>query len=449
MTKTNPQKKDQVIVLENRGQLAAFIKSINNSCHLRFGEVGQNVTKDVLFATIVPGEKPHYNSLRIHPTTGNPIPGQRVYEKEPIQLPPPGSPPPSGVQQRAAKAAQSPAPKYYASAEEKQEDEYSSPLTSAAQNKLDLDIVRWQKERETEKSEQQTRKNHDDACIAMICEHIGPDMFLEIEISPLYVEWRKRGHDCINRSVFFLRMAKELLSSGNATEAVEAMTHLFSIKQSLENNNPSAFINQINEAFERTLPLIEDEQNPGMINAKQLKTILLISGFNKNLSANKQGIKDHLRDNPDDALTTPGKLVAAVIKAHMSDINEERVSDQGSALAAIAVTKTPAKKTAVKAWTPHKNKPDKSQIPGEVHCANCFALTKKYFYGHPPDECNRTAESEKARKEKNAKLYAKVAAVEAPTPSPASVPAPTIEELVKEGVRAFMAQAGWSQEEDA
>ena len=134
----------------------------------------------------------------------------------------------------------------------------------------------------------------------------------------------------------------------------------------------------------------------------------------------------------------------------MSDINDERVSEQGSALAAtVTPVKPHAKKTAIGVWTPLRNKPENSEILGAVHCANCFALTKKYFYSHPPDECNRTAESEKARKEKNTKLYAKVAAVEAPTPSTASAPAPTIEELVKEGVRAYMAQAGWSQEEDA
>ena len=439
-------KRDQVPILRSKGTLPAFEKGFKDHCLLRFGEVGQNIIKNKLFETIPVEEKPHYNSLRIHPTTGRPLEGQRLYQKEPTEPDPSLSQPSSAskVSFRAQKA------KSYASEEEKQIEEDSIPLTALSQAKLDRDTFNYDKRKDVAKAEQKIKKADDDACAAFMCDHISPEMFSEIEISILFSKWKELPHESADRAVLFMRLIKELLSSGNATDAVEAMSQLFSIKHSSDQVNPSSFLNALNEAFDATMPLIQDKDHPGMINGQQLKTILIITGLHKGFSANKAGIKDHLYDHKVDALKNPNELIDAVLKAHMSDINDERVSEQGSALAAsVTPAKPHAKKTAVKEWTYHKNKPDKSQIPGKVHCANCLALTKQYFYSHPPDECNRTAESEKARKEKNAKLHAKVAAVEDPTPSPASAPAPTMKELVQEGVRAYMAQAGWSLEEDA
>ena len=141
-------------------------------------------------------------------------------------------------------------------------------------------------------------------------EHIGPEMFQEMIISPLFATWRGLPIECKDRAVLLMRMLKDLFSSGHASDAVEAMSNLFSIKQSSEQLNPSAFINSLTEAFEATIPLIEDKNNRGMINVQQLKTILLIHGLGKFSSANKEGIKNHLRDNPVDALvkakTQPG-----------------------------------------------------------------------------------------------------------------------------------------------
>ena len=60
--------------------------------------------------------------------------------------------------------------------------------------------------------------------------------------------------------------------------------------------------------------------------------------------------------------------------------------------------------------------PDFSEIPGKIHCSNCKALCKRFYYSHSTEKCRRTAESEQARKQKEkAKLHAKVAAVEDPS----------------------------------
>ena len=246
-------------------------------------------------------------------------------------------------------------------------------------------------------------------------------MMREIEINPRFLEWRNLSFSSIDRSVLFTRMLKALFSSGNASDAVDAMMHLFGQKQDPNEHNPSAFINQVNEAYASIVPLIEDPENKGTIKALQLQTMVLIHGFNRSDPFIKDGIKAHLDAHPKDALSTPGDLIAAIMKAYTSDLNEERISEQSAAFAATttASPKLPAKK---KAWKWHADNKDHSAIPGEVHCPNCHKLTNKFFYTHHPDKCNRTAESEKAYQVRKAavKLHAKAAVVAAPAPSEAS-----------------------------
>ena len=270
------------------------------------------------------------------------------------------------------------------------------------------------------KRDQKILKTHDDAAASFINEHVGAEMMREIEINPRFLEWRNLSFSSIDRSVLFTRMLKVLFSSGNASDAVDAMMHLFGQKQDPNEHNPSAFINQVNEAYASIVPLIEDPDNKGTIKALQLQTMVLIHGFNRSDPFIKDGIKAHLDAHPKDALSTPGDLIAAIMKAYTSDLNEERISEQSAAFAATtaASPKLPAKK---KAWKWHADNKDHSAIPGEDHCPNCHKLTTKFFYTHNPDKCNRTAESEKAYQvRKAANLHAEAAVVAAPAPTEAS-----------------------------
>ena len=301
-------------------------------------------------------------------------------------------------------------------------DEDEIPLTEAGQAKLDKDIANFEKKQDLQDAKNKIHKDNDDACASMITEHISAEMMQEIEVQPKYAEWKALSHTCIDRSVLFLRMFKDLFSSGNSSDAVDAMTYLFNLKQPQDQANPSAFLNAVRDAYGATIGLIQDPKNAGMINGLQIQSMVIINGLNKMSSANKEGIKTHLADHPDDALLKPGELVAAILKAHMSDLNTDRVSEQSSAFVATLTAATTQdkkvipKKAVANAWVWHENKPDKSEIPGAVHCANCKTLTKKFFYTHSTEKCKRTAESEEARKQReNTKLHAKVATVEDPS----------------------------------
>ena len=144
--------------------------------------------------------------------------------------------------------------------------------------------------------------------------------------------------------------------------------------------------------------------------------MVTINGLGQASSVNRDGIKTHLLAHPEDALDLPTELIASILRAHMSDLNTDRVSEQSSAFAApLVVTKASAKKAA-HSWTWHEDKPDHSAIPGLPHCTNRFKLTKGlYFYSHSTDRCKRTPDSARAHKKTSEplKLQAKVAEVEA------------------------------------
>ena len=431
----NPTKIDQLPILRNKAGLPMFNKCLRRISNLRFGEVGRKIIEDSLFEKTTSIDKPHYNSLRPHPVTGKPIHGERMYAKKTRtnpEVPQPStstSTEPEALDEKVS--ARAPASRS-SSTEKKtdgsqktgisfvavsdEEDEDAIPLTEAAQDKLDRDIGIWNKQEDTKEKKHKIRKDHDDDCATLIVEHISPEMMQEIEISPLYTVWRDLPHECVDRSVLFVRLLKDLFSGGNSTEAVDAMARLFNLKQS--DPHPSTFFNSVLEEFSALIPLIEDKNNPGMINGLQLQTIVLINGLNKTSSANKDGIKKHLEDNPEDALNKPAQLIAACLKAHQSDLNTDRISDQSSAFAAVVTNTKNTPKPAGPKWEYREDKKDHSEIPGAVHCKNCHTLTKGlFFYNHPTSECKRTPASEKARQERaqeksKNKFHAKAAEVE-------------------------------------
>ena len=193
--------------------------------------------------------------------------------------------------------------------------------------------------------------------------------------------------------------------------------------------------------------------NRGMINGQQLKTILIISGLSKSSSANKEGIKNHLKDHPETALTKPNELIAAVLKAHMFDINEERTSEISAAFVSSAPSPRPAavKKPGASPWKWRKDLPGYAEIPGATHCANCHKLCGGlYFYSHSTERCTKDAASVKAWKDKQeARLHAKVAAVGIPIPAPAQLSVDEkIEKGIEKGILAYMASMGFEFESE-
>ena len=436
-TQPNSIKRDAIPVLQTKADLNAFIKAVNQYCNLNHGEIGQNVVNNKLFVEKPVEECPHYNSRRKHSKTGKDIPHSRKYQQE---KPPSLS---ANVHERSKAKEESggggstiplsPLP------ESKEEDDEDLELTEDAQRQLNEDTRNWKKEQEIIKADHRILKNQDDSCASMIVEHVSPVMMREIEINPLFEVWRKLSFSSVDRSVLFMRLLKELFSSGNASDAVEAMMQLFAQKQDPDQNNPSTFINQVADRFAHLLPLIEDKSSPGMINANQLQTMVLIHGLNKTLSANKDGIKTHLQAHPKDALVKTPELIAALMKAYMSDMNEERVavSEQSAAFAAKVSTKPPPKKKAAIPWKWHADNPDNSEIAGLVHCTNCHKINGKFHYQHSLGRCSWTAEREKAYQARRApKLQAKAAAVEAPAPAPAE--ASEVERLRSELTQAHL-----------
>jgi hypothetical protein len=202
--------------------------------------------------------------------------------------------------------------------------------------------------------------------------------------------------ESVSRSHLFLVLLETLFSKGNATASVEHATALFGGKQPHDQPHPSNYINKTNENMDRLRSLLADPSHPGFVSFNRIHTMVLINGLDKTSSPNREGIKSHLQDNPTDALDQPTALIASVLRAHLSDLNTDNISEQSAAYAAHH-TATATKRSPTTPFVPHKDNPDKSQIPGLDHCPNCHALTKKFFYAHDPAICLRSPATEAAK----------------------------------------------------
>jgi hypothetical protein len=214
---------------------------------------------------------------------------------------------------------------------------------------------------------------------------------------------------------------------------------LFILHQAIDQSNPSAFFNEVNDQVLVVTALLQSQEHPGFISINRLHSMVLTKGLNKSSSANREGIKIHIQNHPNDALDLPNELISQVLKAHQSDLNSDKVSEQSSAF--VAKLRNPSStKAAASSWVHHEDKYPFSEIPGLVHCTNCYNLTKgKYFYSHPVERCRRTAATEKACLAKIAasKMHAKVAAVIEDTKMTSGDPTPP-PSLTKSACLAFL-----------
>jgi hypothetical protein len=402
----------RIPILRDNATYPAFRKAIINHCHLNHGQIGQNVKEGKRTITLPPRDKPHYNSKRMHPRTGQPIDNTREYQRE--------DPP-------EQKSGDSPF------------DLDILPLTESGQRKLNADLADWKQEEATREKKQATNKGHDDDLIRVIHDHIGREAMNQITITPEHSKWRMLNFECIDRSVDFISMLDILFSKGNSAESVDQANILFNLHQAIDQSNPSAFFNEVNDQVLVVTALLQSQEHPGFISINRLHSMVLTKGLNKSSSANREGIKIHIQNHPNDALDLPNELISQVLKAHQSDLNSDKVSEQSSAFAA-KLRNPSSTKAAASSWVHHEDKYPFSEIPGLVHCTNCYSLSKgKYFYSHPVERCKRTAATEKARLAKIAasKMHAKVAAVVEDTKMTSGDPTPP-PSLTKAACLAFL-----------
>ena len=183
-------------------------------------------------------------------------------------------------------------------------------------------------------------------------------------------------------------MIESLFSKGNSGESVDQASIFFNLRQPQDQPHPAAFINKAIDQAKVITALLQDPTNKGFISINRLHSMVIINGLDKGSSANREGIKTHLHDHPDDALDKTPELIASILKAHMSDLNTDRPSEQSSAFIASSSAKLATKKAAT-SWTWHADAPDKSAIPGLVHCEKCLKATGNYRYTHSTEYCSR------------------------------------------------------------
>ena len=380
--------------LRNNATYPGFKKTFLNHCHLNHGQVGQDLITGITTKVEPLGNRPHYSDELIHPVTNEKIHGSRKYERE---RPPPEEKSEDGIKSLALAF-----------------DLDTLPLTEKGQARFDKDIASYERRESANLAAHNILKKDDDDAIRVLHDHISQEALNQITISPLHATWLKHPYSCTTRSILFCQMLDSLFSKGNSTESVDQAAILFNLKQSPDQQHPSAFLNTVNDQIKIVIALLQDKDHPGYISVNRIHSMVTINGLDKASSANREGIKTHLTAHPEDALDLPTELIASILRAHMSDLNTDRVSEQSSAFVA-QLHPEPATKSAASKWTYHEDRKDKSAIPGLTHCANCFKIMKgMYYYSHSTERCKRTAAGDwKDHKEKKAgvtpKLQAKVA----------------------------------------
>ena len=340
----------------------AFKNAVQIHCRLRYGQIGQDLINGT--TTTVPkiGNKPHYSDEMIHPLTNQSIPGSRKYERE---VPP------------------------EMKEEEKRIFDYDAiPLTEKGQAKLDKDTAAWEKRESANLTAFTILKDHDDNLCKALDDHISQEAKNQITINPQHATWVTLPFSCTSRSCQFFSMIESLFSKGNSGESVDQASIFFNLRQPQDQPHPAAFINKAIDQAKVITALLQDPTNKGFISINRLHSMVIINGLDKGSSANREGIKTHLHDHPDDALDKTPELIASILKAHMSDLNTDRPSEQSSAFIASSSAKLATKKAAT-SWTWHADAPDKSAIPGLVHCDKCLKATGNYRYTHSTEYCSR------------------------------------------------------------
>ena len=176
----------------------------------------------------------------------------------------------------------------------------------------------------------------------------------QITITPEHSKWRMLNFECIDRSVDFISMLDILFSKGNSAESVDQANILFNLHQTIDQANLSAFFNEVNDQVLVVTALLQSQEHPGFISINRLHSMVLTKGLNKSSSANREGIKIHMQNHPNDALDLPNELISQVLKAHQSDLNLVS-SEQSSAF--VAKLRNPSSTKAVaSSWVHHEDK---------------------------------------------------------------------------------------------
>jgi len=413
-------------MLQDNSSHAAFSKGSKDYCQFNHGKIGQHFTHGIETVLAIQGTPPHYSDSKLHPISGMNLFGTRKYAR---------------VDATAAQLA------------DLDFDHDTLPLTTDGQSKFDVDMSNYNKVAHVLLAEFTLLKGQDDDLLKILNDHVSPTAKSQITITPEYAAWKLLGFSSVSRAHHFKLMIDTLFSKGNSKESVAQGAILFGLKQSGDQLHPAAFLNQVNDQVLTFAALFEDPATPGFIATKRIHTMVMINGLSQHSEANKEGLKEHLRLHPLDALDVPAELISNLVKAHQSDTNSDRIADQSSAFAATlsSVNVNPSVVSSANTlgtWIHHSNNPDFSAIAGLTPCSNCLKLTKKYFYSHNPLSCNRTAASEAAKRQAHQdkkkfaqpKLQAHVASIASPANSPVpttpTCPAPST--LTKDATLALL-----------
>ena len=166
---------------------------------------------------------------------------------------------------------------------------------------------------------------------------------------------------CISTATYplfdnFLTMVKAMFSKGNSGEAVDVASNLFKLQQEPDEAHPSAFLERVKDQLPQFTAHFEDKAHPGYVKITRIEVAIIHGGLRLSQPANIAAIRDHLKDNPTNALDKPSELRETIQRAHKSGLYPDEPSTQSSAFVS---TSTPNKATVLLGDLnkPHSNSP--------------------------------------------------------------------------------------------
>lgn len=418
---------------------AAFRKAVDDHLTSNYGEIGQHLLNKTIAVLNPPGPKPHYNDQRLHPTTGAPIPGTRLYQQ---------------VNQTPAEAADATF------------DTQTLALTEAATRNLDSATQAWTKREDTYNARLLLLRQLDDACFNFLCDNIDRNTKDTLTAHADMVAFKKLPGHCIDRSSQYLDIIEKSFSSGNSTITINEVTKWLSITQGPKGEDTTAaFSNRLIEQRTRILPTLLKCTTVDELIA-MFTTMIFIKGLDKTQHQNLRALEIFVQTYKGHAAMQNFPILQAdVLAAQNSDLSNlpDHISEQSAAFSAqlpttlnslppltanLANSKQPATTTGGPKDPNHGLKPKNN---GKTPCPHCFATFTRYFY-HSGDICSNnpanrnsppTSQKKTSSSSTYAKLSARLAAMETATAPPAPLPVLTEKTYSKEEMNALFAESGF------
>lgn len=417
---------------------ASFRKAVDDHLASNYGEIGQHLLQKSVAVLNPPGPKPHYNDQRLHPTTGVPIPGTRLYQQ---------------VNPTNAEAA------------DIDFDTQTLALTEAATRNLDSATQAWTKREDTYNARILLLRQLDDACLNFLCGQIDISTKATLTAQADMVTFKRLPGDCINRSSQYLDIIEKSFSSGNSTITINEVTKWLSTTQGPKGEDTTAaFSNRLMEQRTRILPTLLKCTTVDELIA-MFTTMIFIKGLDKTQHQNLRALEIFVQTYKGHAAMQNFPILQAdVLAAQNSDLSNlpDLISEQSAAFSAqlptaphalpplaanLAYSKQPASITGGPKDPTHGLKPKNN---GKTPCPHCFATFTRYFY-HSGDTCSNNpanknpphTSQKRPSSSSYAKLSARLAAMESAV-APPTPPSVLIEKTYsKDEMNALFAESGF------